>query len=86
MSEQTNKEVMAKAYALLWRSSQCDFFTGRARTALLEYLTKDEQREGIAWVIKTFGEMSTSELIAADIRAGVFPAKSVPDPGTKDTP
>jgi hypothetical protein len=75
-----DREIMAKAYGLLWRSGNPDFFAGRARTVLLEHLTKDEQREGIAWVINTFGEMSTSELIAADIRAGVFPSKSTPTP------
>lgn len=64
------------AYALLWRSPTDCALAHRARRELLNSLTKDEQREATAWVVEAFGPMQTKELIAADIRAGVFPQKS----------
>jgi hypothetical protein len=64
------------AYALLWRTHTDDAFVHRARCELLNTLTKDEQREAIKWVVEAYGPMHTRELIAADIRAGVFPQRS----------
>lgn len=64
------------AYGLLWRSPAQDQNVLEARKCLLNTLTVDERREGVKWVMETFGLMSTSELIAADIRTGIFPQKS----------
>ena len=69
------------AYGLLWRSSVQDQNVLEARKCLLNTLTVDERREGVKWVMEHFGLMPTSELIAADIRVGVFPSKSYdPEP------
>ena len=71
----------ARAYALLWRSSTDCSFVHAARAELLSTLTKAEQHDAIAWLMKTFGPISTSAMIAADIRAGVFPKQSyMPEP------
>lgn len=64
------------AYALLWRSMTDCALAHRARCELLNALSKDEQREAITWVVEAFGPMQTRELIAADMRAGVFPQRS----------
>lgn len=64
------------AYALLWRSKSGDSFVNKARAALLATLTREEQREAIAWILAAFGPMQTNELIAADMRVGVFPQRS----------
>ena len=40
-----------KAYALLWRNMGFyDPYVGQARSILLAAMTRDEQREAIAWV------------------------------------
>ena len=65
-----------QAYALLWRSSTEDPFAKRARAALLPSLTREERHAAVQWVLKEYGGMSTNELIAADMRAGVFPERS----------
>lgn len=61
------------AYALLWRSGTTCSFAHRARKELLNALTLDERREAVKWVVETSGPMTTSELIAADMRAEIFP-------------
>ena len=66
-----------KAYALLWRSKAAEPLVHLARLALLNSLSHDEQREAIAWVINSFGPMSLASIAAADMRAGVFPRRSV---------
>jgi hypothetical protein len=65
-----------RAYALLWRSKSDDRLVNQARRELLETMTREEQREAVTWVIEEFGFMQTNELIAADIRVGVFPRRS----------
>jgi hypothetical protein len=74
----TDREIMIRVYGLLWRSASDESFTHKARAEIREVLTRDEQRDGVAWVIKTFGGMSTSELIAADMLANFFPDRSFP--------
>lgn len=64
------------AYALLWRSKSGDNLVNKARGRLLETLTKEEQRDAIAWVLVAVGPMTDAEIIAADMRAGVFPRRS----------
>jgi len=64
------------AYALLWRSKSDCRFVNQARRELLATLTLDEQRAAVKWVIEANGPMQANELIAADIRAGVFPQRS----------
>lgn len=66
-----------KAYALLWRSTSTDRVVHKARKLLLESLTHEQQREAIAWVIEEEGAMETREIIAADMRAEIFPRRSV---------
>ena len=65
-----------RAYALLWRCKSDDRLVNQARRELLDAMTRDEQREAVTWVVEEFGPMQTKELIAADMRAGVFPQKS----------
>lgn len=71
------------AYALLWRSPSDCPMVQTARKVLLGMLSHDEQREAIRWVINEYGPMSARSMaairrcIAADIRAGVFPRKSI---------
>ena len=66
-----------KAYALLWRSGSSDRLVHAARAALLASLSVEEQAAAIRWVLTEHGEMTTSELIVADMRAGIFPRKSI---------
>lgn len=58
-------------YAYLWRSKTGDYLVNRARRVLLETLTKEEQRDAIAWVLVAVGPMTDAEMVAADMRAGV---------------
>jgi hypothetical protein len=67
------------AYALLWRSDADCGLVHTARRVLLGALSHDEQRKAVAWVIASMGPMTTQELIAADMRTGVFPRRSVPE-------
>lgn len=79
MSEEFDPKQLSPvqvAYALLWRTHTDDALVHRARKELLNALSKDEQRQAVKWVVEAFGPMQTKELIAADIRAGVFPQKS----------
>jgi len=66
-----------KAYALLWRAKADEPLVHLARRALLDSLSHEEQREAITWVINAFGPMSLAGIAAADMRAGVFPRRSV---------
>lgn len=67
------------AYALLWRSNADCGLVQTARRALLAALSHEEQRKAVAWVIASMGPMTTKELFAADMRAGVFPRRSAPE-------
>lgn len=69
------------AYALLWRSKSEDPMVHRARKVLLGNMSHDEQRQAIGWVLALIGPMTNSEMIAADMRVGVFPRRSAPDGG-----
>ncbi len=64
------------AYALLWRSCTTCAFSHRARNERMQALTLDERREAVKWVVETGGPMTTSELIAADMRSEIFPTRS----------
>ena len=66
-----------KAYGLLWRTVTDSLIVNEARKELFGILSKDERRAGIAWAIEVHGPITTHEMIAADMRAGVFPEKSV---------
>lgn len=68
--------AVQRAYALLWRCKSDDRFVNQARRELLETMTRDDQREAVNWVVEEFGPMQTNELIAADMRASVFPQRS----------
>ena len=65
------------AYGLLWRSVTDDQKVNAARRELFSVLTLEDRRAAIAWVIEVHGSMTTNEIIAADIRVGQFPQKSV---------
>lgn len=82
---ETDAEILADnissaqmAYALLWRSKSEDALVNCARKVLLGSLDYEQQREAIAWVLTMVGPMTNSEMIAADIRADVFPRRSAP--------
>lgn len=69
-------DAAQRAYGLLWRDTSESMFSRGARRELLAVLSHEERRAGIAWAMEMFGPMTNSEMIAADIRAGVFPQKS----------
>jgi hemolysin-activating ACP:hemolysin acyltransferase len=69
-------DAAMRAYGILWRDGSPSLFSKSARNELFENLTHEERRAGIAWAMDSFGPMSDSEMISADIRAGVFPNKS----------
>ena len=72
----TTPTAAQKAYALLWRSlAECPY-AKRARQELLASMSEDEQREAIAWLVQEVGPVTDREMIAADMRAGVFPRRS----------
>lgn len=77
LADDTSSEMMA--YALLWRSTSDCPLVHRARKVLLGALSHEEQRHAIAWVLAMAGPMTDAEMIAADMRAGVFPRRSAPD-------
>ncbi len=66
----------AIAYGFLWRSLSDNSLVKTARHALRSALSKEEQKAGIAWVVENHGPMTTADLIAADIRCGIFPERS----------
>lgn len=65
-----------RAYGLLWRDPAPSLFARDARKQLFSALSHEERRAGIAWVTEHYGPMATNEMIADDIRVGVFPEKS----------
>lgn len=68
-----------KAYGTLWRElSVTSQLIRIARLQLRDGLTLEERRAAVAWSIETYGPVTDSEAIAADIQAGVFPEKSTP--------
>lgn len=69
-----------KAYALLWRTVSSEWQIHAARIELRDSLTGEERRAAIQWVVAEFGPMSTNEVIAADMQAGVFPQRSIGGP------
>lgn len=81
MSEAPSFEAIA--YGLLWRTTSDNSLVRTARHALRSALSKDEQKAGIAWVVKNHGPVTISDLIASDIRSGIFPERSYEkDPAT----
>jgi hypothetical protein len=66
-----------KAYGALWREVHDTPLVREARLQLRDSLTQEERRTGIAWALEAFGPVSTSEMIAADMRAGIFPQRSI---------
>jgi hypothetical protein len=70
-----------QAYALLWRSKTGDHLINQARRLLSAAMTKEEQRDAIAWVLAEVGPMTDAEMVAADMRVGVFPRRSFAEPG-----
>lgn len=66
----------AIAYGLLWRSLSDSSLVKTARHALRSSLSKEEQKAGIAWVVENHGPVTTADMIAADIRCGIFPERS----------
>ena len=80
MAVASERTIMARAYGALWRdlspSTPC---SRSARELLRDSLSKAERREGVAWAISEFGPMSDREALSLDMRAGVFPEKSIPD-------
>jgi hypothetical protein len=76
------KADVERAYGLLWRSLSDDPLVHAARKKLRDSLTAEQRKAGVAWAVDACGPMSDSELIAADMRAGVFPQRSyIPDGG-----
>lgn len=65
----------AIAYGCLWRCLSDSRLVKTARHALRSSLSKEEQKAGIAWVIENYGPVTISDLIAADIRCGIFPER-----------
>ena len=73
----TASEAAQRAYGILWREPHPSMFSRSSRKVLFDALSWEERRAGIAWAMDAFGPMSDSEMIAADMRVGVFPKKSV---------
>ena len=72
----TISDAAQRAYGILWRDPATTTFSSCARRALFEALSHEERRAGITWAMEMFGPMTANEMIAADIRVGVFPNKS----------
>lgn len=72
----TSNDAAQRAYGILWRDPSTSMFSRAARSELFMALSHEERRAGIAWAIEMFGPMTESEMIAADIRVGIFPQKS----------
>ena len=69
-------DAAQRAYGMLWRDTSNSVLSRGARKELFDVLTHEERRAGIAYAMEMFGPMSDNEIIAADIRIGVFPNKS----------
>jgi hypothetical protein len=65
-----------RAYGLLWRDPAPSMFSRDARQQLFGALSHEERRAGTAWAMEHYGPMTQNEMIAADMRVGVFPEKS----------
>lgn len=72
----TVSDAAQRAYGILWRDPHGSMFSRGARKELFDALSHEERRAGIAWAMEAFGPMTDSEMIAADMRVGVFPKKS----------
>ncbi len=72
----TISDAAQRAYGILWRECSTSVHAKAARKELFDALSHEERRAGIAWAMEAFGPMSDAEMIAADIRVGVFPEKS----------
>jgi hemolysin-activating ACP:hemolysin acyltransferase len=72
----TPNDAAQRAYGILWRDPSTSMFSRAARSELFKALSHEERRAGIAWAIEIFGPMTGSEMIAADMRVGIFPQKS----------
>jgi len=69
-------DAAQRAYGILWRDPSVSLYSRGARKELFNALSHEDRRAGIAWAMEAFGPMSDAEMIAADIRIGVFPKKS----------
>lgn len=72
----TAGDAAQRAYGILWREATTSVHAKAARKELFNSLSHEERRAGIAWAMEAFGPMSDGEMIAADIRVGVFPLMS----------
>jgi hypothetical protein len=66
----------SRAYGMLWRDPSGSALSRGARKELFDALSPEERRDGITYAVEMFGPMTDAEMIAADIRVGVFPNKS----------
>lgn len=69
-------DAAQRAYGILWREPTTSIYAKAARKELFNALSHEDRRAGIAWAMEAFGPMSDAEMIAADIRVGVFPQMS----------
>jgi hypothetical protein len=67
---------LANVYGLLWLSVSTDNLVKVARKRLLDALSKDERKKGIEHALHSFGPVTDADMIAADIRIGIFPERS----------
>lgn len=77
--DQQFKEInIEHAYGLLWLELSPLPLVKQARHALFAALSLQQRKNGIAWAVETYGPITNQQIIAADIRDGIFPNRSYP--------
>jgi hypothetical protein len=76
-SERYGLTAAQRAYGILWRTLTDNKLVHAARKELLDSLSFEERKAGIEWAVKIFGPVTTNEIVALDMQAGLFPEKSL---------